>query len=164
MATARRSGACGSGTTPPCTPTAGRWSCATTAPSPYASWTSSGTCCARRSRSTCPGPASAASASCRSRSADASSGPRGSACSNATRTLLDVGDDVGEWLADRLGTGLGLVDTIENAVVRVFADETPLVRVQDPYPVLPPDPTTVPGTALVPVAVPIADLTPSVTA
>lgn len=67
------------------------------------------------------------------------------------RTLLDIGDDVGEWLEDLLGTSLGLLNVIATAVLDYFAGGNPLFEFEDPYPVM--------GAVgpLIPVKVPITD-------
>lgn len=72
------------------------------------------------------------------------------------RAILDLPDDIGEWLEDLLGTSLGLLDTIATVVLDYLAAGNPLFEFEDPYPVLP-------GTGgLIPVKVPIADFTVSV--
>lgn len=76
------------------------------------------------------------------------------------RTLLDIGDDIGEWLSDLLGVSLGLFNTIINFVADYFANRTPLVEFEDPYPILEADPAV----PLIPVKLPIRDLSTRITA
>lgn len=70
------------------------------------------------------------------------------------RDILDIPDDIGEWLSDLLGVSLGLFNTIINFVADYFANQTPLFELEDPYPVLP----GVPAIPLNPVKLPIKDL------
>jgi len=65
------------------------------------------------------------------------------------RTILDFGDDLGEWLADILGTSLGLFNIILTAIADYLAQDRPLFEVEDPVQLLP-------GTAvLIPVLIPV---------
>jgi hypothetical protein len=65
------------------------------------------------------------------------------------RGLLDVGDDVGEWLTefifDTLGVGVG----VEELLLKLFADEIEITRLDNPIEVMPAE------GALIPVAIPI---------
>jgi hypothetical protein len=73
---------------------------------------------------------------------------------DVVRAILDIPDDVGEWLSDLLGVSLGLFNTITNAVADHFARKKPL-EFEDPYPILDAKPTV----PLIPVKIPIRDLT-----
>jgi hypothetical protein len=53
------------------------------------------------------------------------------------RDILDVGDDVEEWLSNLLGVSLGLFNAILTAVADVFASTHPLVEFADPIQILP---------------------------
>lgn len=70
------------------------------------------------------------------------------------RTILDLPDDIGEWLADLLGASLGLFNTILTFIADYFASRNPLYQLEDPYPILDADP----GIPLIPVTLPIRDL------
>jgi len=75
------------------------------------------------------------------------------------RKILDIPDDIQEWLSNILGVSLGLFDFAAQMVLEYLADKYPLFEFNDPYPTLPA--TTGPGgAALVPVLVPV--LTPAV--
>ncbi len=68
------------------------------------------------------------------------------------RTILDIGDDIEEWLSDLLGVSLGLFDFITTAVADYFAARYPLLEIEDPFPVM--------GyqNGLIPIKLPIRDL------
>jgi len=68
------------------------------------------------------------------------------------RDLLDIPDDIGEWLSDTLGRSLGLFNVIAEAVADFLLAE-PLIEVEDPYPVLEAEPSE----PLIPVKVPIEE-------
>lgn len=68
------------------------------------------------------------------------------------RDLLDVPDDIGEWLSDKLGRSLGLFNVIAEAIGDFLMAE-PLLEVEDPYPILEEDPTG----PLIPVKIPIEE-------
>ncbi|HAX79768.1 MAG TPA: hypothetical protein DCY88_29010 [Cyanobacteria bacterium UBA11372] len=70
------------------------------------------------------------------------------------RDILDLPDDIGEWLSDLLGVSLGLFNTIVNFVADYFASKYPLYELEDPYTILEAD-LNVP---LIPVLIPIRDL------
>lgn len=80
------------------------------------------------------------------------------------REVLDIGDDIGEWLSDRLGVQLGLFGLLQDALANFFADRVPLARVEDPFQILQAQPPAVPAAALIPVKVPLTELTSTVTA
>ena len=74
------------------------------------------------------------------------------------RAILDLPDDIGEWLADLLGVSLGLFNLITTAILDFFAAMFPIAEFEDPFPILPA------SGGLIPVKVPIEDFTVSVTA
>lgn len=73
------------------------------------------------------------------------------------RAILDLPDDIDEWLSDLFGTSLGLVDLIAQVLLDHFAREFPINVIEDPFPVLPA------SGGLIPVKVPITDLQVRVT-
>ena len=52
------------------------------------------------------------------------------------RAILDIGDDIDEWLSDLLGVSLGLLDFVATAVADYFASRNPIFSVEDPFPIL----------------------------
>jgi hypothetical protein len=70
------------------------------------------------------------------------------------RELLDIGDDIDEWLTNLLGVSLGLLDTIINAVTDYLANQQPLFEFEDPLEILEADPAP----PLTPVKIPIRDV------
>ena len=83
------------------------------------------------------------------------------------RTILDIPDDIQEWLSDLLGVSLGLENIIGQALIEHFVTDEPLFELEDPYPILDkaPNPNNKQGQPplpdLVPVKLPIRDLTVS---
>ena len=75
------------------------------------------------------------------------------------RAILDIPDDIDEWLSDLLGTSLGLLDAITGFVADYFANKNPIFEFEDPYPIL----DAVPSTPLIPVKIPIRDASVRVT-
>jgi hypothetical protein len=81
------------------------------------------------------------------------------------RAVLDIGDDIQEWLVDLLGVSLGLENVIGQALIEHFVTDEPLFELEDPFPILgeapnPNDrPDQPPLPKLVPVKLPIRDLT-----
>lgn len=73
------------------------------------------------------------------------------------RAILDIGDDIDEWLSDLLGVSLGLFDLILTAVADYFADQYPLLEIEDPFPIMPYQ------AGLIPVKLPIESLTATFT-
>lgn len=67
------------------------------------------------------------------------------------RVVLDIADDIEEWLEDLLGIRLGLLDAIATAVLDYLAAGNPLLEFEDPYPVIES------SGGLIPVKVPIVD-------
>ncbi len=55
------------------------------------------------------------------------------------REILDIGDDIDEWISDLLGVSFGLFDFIVAAVGDYFANKIPLYELENPYPILPKD-------------------------
>ena len=72
------------------------------------------------------------------------------------RDVLDLPDDIEEWLSDLLGTSLGLLDVIVTAVLDHFLAE-PVFEFEDPYPILDA------AGGLIPVKIPVADFDVHVT-
>jgi hypothetical protein len=52
------------------------------------------------------------------------------------RDLLDIGDDIDEWLSNLLGVSLGLFDFAVQAVLEFFAARNSVFDFEDPYPVM----------------------------
>lgn len=75
---------------------------------------------------------------------------------DVVRAVLDIGDDIDEWLSDLLNVSIGLFDTVLAFVIDHFASQMPLFGFEDPFPFLGYE------GALIPVKVPIRDLTVSV--
>jgi hypothetical protein len=70
------------------------------------------------------------------------------------RTILDIGDDIEEWLSDLLGVSLGLFDLAAQFVLDYLAQKAPIFGFEDPYPIMKGE--VRPGLPrLVPVLVPI---------
>jgi hypothetical protein len=84
---------------------------------------------------------------------------------DVVRAILDIGDDIQEWITDLLDVSFGLLDLIAQFLADYFAEENPLFEVEDPYPVLDkaPNPNNRSGEPplpeLLPVKLPIRDLT-----
>lgn len=72
------------------------------------------------------------------------------------RQLLDIGDDIIEWLSNLLQTSLGLFNWIATEVANYFASQYPLYELEDPYPILPYSLQN--GVNLIPVKIPIEKL------
>ena len=72
------------------------------------------------------------------------------------RDILDLPDDIGEWLQDLLGTSLGLLNVIVTAVLD-FLLAKPVFEFEDPFPILESE------GGLIPVKIPVADLAVHVT-
>lgn len=71
------------------------------------------------------------------------------------RTVLDIGDDFGEWLSDLIGVSLDLFGFIVEVLYEFFVDN-PIFRIEDPYPILEADTSFDPP--LIPVKIPIEEL------
>lgn len=76
------------------------------------------------------------------------------------RWVLDIPDDIDEWLSDLLNVSFGILDFIAQAVLEYFADKKPLTSIEDPFPILQAtaNPNGAPPADLVPVKIPIRDL------
>ena len=72
------------------------------------------------------------------------------------RAVLDIADDIQEWLSDLLGVSLGLLDFIANLLINHFAGDSPLAKIEDPFQVAEAD------GSLIPIMIPIRDLALSV--
>lgn len=70
---------------------------------------------------------------------------------DAVRIILDVGDDVQEWLSDLLGVSLGIGNAILELLVDWFAASAPLMELEDPFPVLDDEDET----GLIPILLPL---------
>jgi hypothetical protein len=73
------------------------------------------------------------------------------------RFILDIGDDIDEWLSNLLGVSIGLFDFVLTIVADHLADRFPIFEVEDPYPILGYD------GPLIPVKVPLRNVAVSVT-
>ncbi len=54
------------------------------------------------------------------------------------RDILDFGDDLVEWLSDQIGVSLGLFNFLLTALADYFAEQQPIVQIEDPLPTLEP--------------------------
>ena len=79
---------------------------------------------------------------------------------NLIRKILDIADDIQEWISDLLNVSFGILDFILQLVADYFAEKYPLHQIEDPYPIIKPAPNPNPGIPLsiVPVKIPIRDL------
>lgn len=68
------------------------------------------------------------------------------------RTILDIPDDIQEWISDLLNVSFGIVDFAAQYALDWFAKENPLFSFEDPYTVLEG------GGGLVPVKIPVTGL------
>jgi hypothetical protein len=65
--------------------------------------------------------------------------------------IIDLGDDIDEWLTDLLGVSFGLFDFILTLIIDHFAKNKPLREIEDPFPI-----PGLPGSAgLIPVLIPV---------
>jgi len=74
------------------------------------------------------------------------------------REILDLPDDIAEWFSNLLGVSLGLLNAITTVVADYFANKYPIYEFEDPYPILPA------SGGLIPVKIPIEDLSVRVNA
>jgi hypothetical protein len=76
------------------------------------------------------------------------------------RAILDLPDDIQEWISDMLNVSFGILDFILQSIADYFANQNPLHQIEDPFPILDAAPNPNPGSpsSLVPVKVPIRDL------
>jgi hypothetical protein len=76
------------------------------------------------------------------------------------RALLDIADDIQEWVSDLLNVSFGILDFILQLIADYFAHKYPLHQIEDPFPILEAveNPNPGPPAFLVPVKIPIRDL------
>jgi hypothetical protein len=76
------------------------------------------------------------------------------------RAILDIPDDIQEWISDLLNVSFGILDFVLQMVADYFASKAPLHEIEDPYPILEAtaNPNPGGGNPLVPVKMPIRDL------
>ncbi len=67
------------------------------------------------------------------------------------RDILDIPDDIGEWIADLLNISFGLGNLILTFIADYFASQNPIVKFEDPYPIMPA------SGGLIPVKIPVQD-------
>jgi hypothetical protein len=72
------------------------------------------------------------------------------------RTVLDIPDDIDEWLSDIFNVSFGLLDFIGTLVLDFFGNCNPIYPIDDPIEILPA------SNGLIPVGIPIRNLTASV--
>ncbi len=79
---------------------------------------------------------------------------------DVVRAILDLADDVQEWISDLLNVSFGLLDLILQLIAQHLAAKTPLHQIEDPYPIIGPaaNPNSGAPPMLIPVKVPIRDL------
>lgn len=79
---------------------------------------------------------------------------------DVVRSILDLPDDLQEWIADLFTINFGLLDSIAELVAESLASKYPLHQIEDPFPILraAPDPNVAPPKTLVPVKVPIRNV------
>jgi hypothetical protein len=77
------------------------------------------------------------------------------------RFILDIPDDIQEWISDLLNVSFGILDFILTLVADYFASKFPLHEIEDPYPILEAadNPNPGPPATIIPVKIPIRDLT-----
>ncbi len=68
------------------------------------------------------------------------------------RAILDIPDDIDEWLSDLFNVSFGLLDFIGTLVLDFFASCNPIYRIDDPFEILPA------AGGLIPVRIPIRNL------
>lgn len=68
------------------------------------------------------------------------------------RAILDIPDDIQEWLSDLFNVSFGLLDFIATLVLDFFASCNPIYRIDDPFEILPA------ASGLIPVRLPIRNL------
>ncbi len=70
--------------------------------------------------------------------------------------ILGIAGDIADWLKNLLGLSMGLFDLLVTAVADYFAGQYPIVKLEDPYPILPA------SSGLIPVKIPVRDLAVSI--
>ena len=73
------------------------------------------------------------------------------------RGILDIGDDIDEWLSDLFGVSFGLFDFVLTEVAKYFADKYPIFEFEDPYPIMSA------SSGLIPVLLPIDNVATDIT-
>jgi hypothetical protein len=73
------------------------------------------------------------------------------------RKILDIGDDLDEWFSNLLGVSIGLFDFVVTIVADYFANKFPILKVEDPYPIMPY------SGSLIPVKVPLLNVGVNIT-
>ncbi len=73
------------------------------------------------------------------------------------RLILDIADDIDEWLSNLLGVSVGLLDFVLTEVADAFAADNPIFRFEDPFPILDYD------GGLIPVKIPVENVNVNVT-
>ncbi len=76
------------------------------------------------------------------------------------RAVLDIADDIQEWISDLLNVSFGILDFILQLVADYFAKKYPLHQIEDPYPILEAaaNPNQGGVASIIPVKIPIRDL------
>ena len=52
------------------------------------------------------------------------------------RDILDIGDDIDEWLSDLFGVSFGLFDFVLTAIADYFASKYPIFEFENPFPIM----------------------------
>lgn len=76
------------------------------------------------------------------------------------RDILDIADDIQEWISDLLNVSFGILDIILQLLADYFANKNPLHQIEDPFPIMEAASNPNPGlpSTIVPVKIPIIDL------
>jgi hypothetical protein len=76
------------------------------------------------------------------------------------RSILDIADDIQEWISDLLNVSFGILDFILQLIADYFANRYPLHQIEDPYPIMEAaaNPNGGVPLSIVPVKIPIRDL------
>ncbi len=79
---------------------------------------------------------------------------------DVVRAILDLPDDIQEWISDLLNVSFGMLDIVLQLVADYFANQYPLHQIEDPYPMLKATANPNPGfpSSIIPVKIPIRDL------
>lgn len=56
--------------------------------------------------------------------------------SDIIRGILDIGDDISEWISDLLGVSFGLFDFLLQAIGNYISSSHPLYQISNPYPII----------------------------
>ena len=73
------------------------------------------------------------------------------------RDILDIGDDIDEWLSDLFGVSFGLFDFVLTQVADYFASKYPIFEFENPYPIMEP------SNGLIPVLLDIKNVSTDIT-